>query len=55
MNWFTQLPIGVQYGMIVSVSIVLLAGMYVFYKSKFKIKSGDKEIDKDAPEEDGDK
>ena len=51
MNWFTQLHAGVQYAMIISVAIIFLSAIFVFYKSKFKIKSGDKEIDKEAPEE----
>jgi len=53
MTWFTQIPTGVQYTMIAAVAAIFISALVVFYKSKFKIKSGDKEIDKEAPEDDG--
>lgn len=49
--WFTKLSSGVQYAIVVSAVTIFISFLIVFYKSKFKIKSGDKEIDKEAPEE----
>ena len=53
MTWFTQLSSGVQYTMIGAVAVIFLSALGVFYKSKFKLKTKDKEFDKEAPEDDG--
>ena len=52
MNWFTQLPMVVQLVMIAAVSGMVITALLVFYKSKFKVKDGDKEFEKEAPEDD---
>jgi len=53
MTWFTKLSSGVQYSIIATATVIVLATLIVFYKSKFKIKTADKEFDKEAPEDDG--